>query len=81
MNPILESEALTKRYHGFTLKDVSLAIPPGSITAVFGPIGAGKTTLMRLLADQIPKSSGTVRIFGLAYENAEKEIIVLSRGQ
>lgn len=74
MNPVLEAEGLTKRYHGFTLKEISLAIPPGSITAVFGPIGAGKTTLMKLLAHQIPKSSGIVRVFGLGYEDREKEI-------
>lgn len=74
MNPILETEGLTKRYHGFTLMDVAMTVPPGSITAVFGPIGAGKTTLMKLLAGQIPKSSGAIRVFGLDYESAEKEI-------
>lgn len=74
MNPILEARGLTKRYHDFTLKDVSFEIPPGCITAFFGPTGAGKTTLMKLLARQIPASSGTVRVFGLGYEARETEI-------
>ena len=65
MPPILEAMSLTKRYHDFTLREISLEIPRGCIVAFFGPIGAGKTTLMKLLAHQIPASSGTVRVFGL----------------
>jgi ABC-2 type transport system ATP-binding protein len=74
MPPILEARSLTKRYHDFTLRDVSIEIPCGCIVAYFGPIGAGKTTLMKLLANQIPASSGTVQVFGLSYDNREKEI-------
>jgi ABC-2 type transport system ATP-binding protein len=74
MTPVLEAKNLTKRYHGFSLKDVSVEIPAGSVTAFFGPTGAGKTTLMKLLTRQIPATSGTVRVFGLSYEDREKEI-------
>jgi ABC-2 type transport system ATP-binding protein len=74
MLPILETKSLTKRYHEFTLRDISIEIPCGCIVAFFGPIGAGKTTLMKLLAHQIPASSGTVRVFGLGYDESEKEI-------
>jgi len=74
MIPVLETKELTKRYHDFTLRAVSVEIPPGSITAFFGPTGAGKTTLMKILAHQIPATSGTVRVFGLGYEDREKEI-------
>ncbi|OGD23186.1 MAG: hypothetical protein A2Y69_09750 [Candidatus Aminicenantes bacterium RBG_13_59_9] len=74
MAAILEAQGLTKRYHGFTLKDISLEVPPGSITAFFGPNGAGKTTLVKLLARQIPASSGMVRVFGLSYDDREREI-------
>ncbi|MBM3312879.1 MAG: ABC transporter ATP-binding protein [Candidatus Aminicenantes bacterium] len=74
MTPILEAKNLTKRYHDFTLKDVSVEIPAGSITAFFGPTGAGKTTLMKLLTRQVPATSGTVRVFGLSYDDREREI-------
>jgi ABC-2 type transport system ATP-binding protein len=74
MPPSLEARSLIKRYHDFTLRDISLEIPCGCIVAFFGPIGAGKTTLMKLLAHQIPASSGTVRVFGLGYDESEKEI-------
>jgi ABC-2 type transport system ATP-binding protein len=74
MTPILEAQGLTKRYHDFTLKDISVEIPPGSVVAFFGPTGAGKTTLMKLLAHQVPATSGTVRVFGLSYDDRETEI-------
>lgn len=74
MTPILEAQDLTKRYHDFTLADISFEIPPGSVVAFFGPTGAGKTTLMKLLAHQIPAGSGTVRVFGLGYGDRETEI-------
>ena len=74
MTPILEAQSLNKHFHDFTLRDVSVEIPPGSITAFFGPTGAGKTTLMKLLTHQMPASSGMVRVFGLGYDDREKEI-------
>lgn len=74
MTPVLEAKSLNKRYQDFTLRDIFVEIPPGSITAFFGPTGAGKTTLMKLLAHQIPASSGTVRVFGLGYDDREREI-------
>jgi len=74
MPAILEAAGLTKRYHDFTLRDISVEVPGGCIVAFFGPIGAGKTTLLKLLANQVPASSGTVRVFGLGYDEQEKEI-------
>jgi ABC-2 type transport system ATP-binding protein len=74
MNPIIEVQNLTKRYEDFSLRDITLEIPPGGITGIFGPSGAGKTTLIKLLANQIPRSSGDVRIFGLSFDDSEKEI-------
>jgi phospholipid/cholesterol/gamma-HCH transport system ATP-binding protein len=36
----------------------------GRITAVMGPSGTGKTTLLRLITAQIPADRGQVRVFG-----------------
>jgi ABC transport system ATP-binding/permease protein len=46
------------------LSDVLLHLPPASMTAVAGPSGAGKTTLMRLLSGQQPAVAGTVEYNG-----------------
>ncbi|RBP80587.1 ATP-binding cassette domain-containing protein [Marinomonas rhizomae] len=45
-------------------EDVSLSIPRGKITAVMGPSGTGKTTLLRLIAAQLAPDSGTVLVDG-----------------
>lgn len=46
------------------INDVSLSIPAGSITALVGPSGGGKTTLARLLARFYDVDSGSIRIDG-----------------
>jgi len=74
MAPIVESKKLTKQYEDFTLRDITLDIPEGGITGIFGPSGAGKTTLIKLLAHQMAPSAGSLRLFGLSYDDSEKEI-------
>ncbi len=55
------------------LNDVNIAIKAGAMTGLVGPDGAGKTTLIRILAGLMQPTSGTVRIFdgppGLALED------------
>jgi phospholipid/cholesterol/gamma-HCH transport system ATP-binding protein len=43
---------------------VDIRVERGSITAVMGPSGTGKTTLLRLITGQVRASAGTVRVFG-----------------
>ncbi len=46
--PKLEMEGLSVYYGQFrAVKDVSLAIPPNSVTAFIGPSGCGKSTILR----------------------------------
>ncbi len=47
------------------LDGFSLRLPAGQITAVVGPTGAGKSTLIRLIARLYDVSSGTVKIDGI----------------
>jgi ABC transport system ATP-binding/permease protein len=55
----------TRRGRGRTLlSHVSLRLPPASMTAVAGPSGAGKTTLMRLLSGQLAAAAGSVSYNG-----------------
>ena len=44
---------------------VNLDVPKGKITAIMGPSGTGKTTLLRLIGGQLKPSSGSVNIQGL----------------
>lgn len=43
---------------------VSLSIPRGRITAIMGPSGTGKTTLLRLIGGQLRPDSGRVLVDG-----------------
>ena len=47
------------------LQNVSLRLAPASMTAVAGPSGAGKTTLMRLLSGQLTAAAGSVTYNGV----------------
>jgi putative ABC transport system ATP-binding protein len=46
------------------LRDVSLAAPAGAVTAVVGPAGAGKTSLLHILAGLDRPTAGTVVLDG-----------------
>ncbi|MBV9822347.1 MAG: ATP-binding cassette domain-containing protein, partial [Actinobacteria bacterium] len=47
------------------LRNVSLHLAPASLTAVVGPSGAGKTTLMRMLSGQLSATEGVVSYNGV----------------
>jgi peptide/nickel transport system ATP-binding protein len=47
------------------LHGLDFAAPKGAITAIIGPSGAGKTTLVRVLVGLHPEASGTMRINGM----------------
>ncbi len=47
------------------LQHVTLRLPPASLTAIVGPSGAGKTTLMRMLSGQLAATEGVVSYNGV----------------
>jgi ABC-type multidrug transport system fused ATPase/permease subunit len=49
---------------GFALRDVDLRVPPGQTVALVGATGAGKSTLVKLVARFYDPVEGTVRIDG-----------------
>ena len=52
------------------LHEVDLAIAPGEFVSLIGPSGCGKTTLLRVIADLEPITSGEVLVNGLSPHEA-----------
>lgn len=58
LNPNKNGEAF------YALQDINLEIDKGQIVGIIGPNAAGKSTLLKIIAEVTPPSSGTVEIFG-----------------
>jgi sulfate transport system ATP-binding protein len=59
----IEARNVTKRYGEFVaLDDVTVTVPDGSLTALLGPSGGGKSTLLRVIAGLEEPDAGTVII-------------------
>ncbi len=62
---VIETSGLGKRYGTrWALRDCSLAIPAGHVTALVGPNGAGKTTLLNLAVGLSAPTAGIVTVLG-----------------
>ncbi|TQQ85973.1 ABC transporter ATP-binding protein [Cronobacter sakazakii] len=76
VNDSIVLDGLVKRFPGLekpALAPLSVTIRAGSVTGLVGPDGAGKTTLMRILAGLMRQDDGRVQVLGLdpiAEENA-----------
>jgi len=53
-----------KREERVIYDDISLTIPKGKVTAIMGPSGIGKTTLLRLIGGQLKPESGIILFDG-----------------
>lgn len=62
---LLEANNIVKRYHNHTaLKDVSIAVPQGTVYGLLGPNGAGKTSLIRIINQITGPDSGEILFNG-----------------
>src|SRR6187431_1862435 len=61
----IEISGLNKLFGDFVaLDDVNVTIPTGQLTALLGPSGGGKSTLLRIIAGLEAADTGTVEIEG-----------------
>ena len=49
----------------FAIDGISLAVRTGELTALVGPDGAGKTTLMRMIAGLLKPDAGSLFVLGI----------------
>jgi len=62
---VIETQGLGKRYGAtWALRECTLTVPEGHVTALVGPNGAGKTTLLNLVVGLVDPSAGTVSVLG-----------------
>lgn len=67
---VVRAEGLTRRFTGpdgrplVALDRVSLSVARGQLTALVGPDGAGKTTLMRMMAGLLAPDEGSLHVLG-----------------
>jgi ABC-type branched-subunit amino acid transport system ATPase component len=61
----LELSGVTVRYGGVTaVRDVALAVEPGSVLGLIGPNGAGKTSLINAVTGIVGIDAGRIRLGG-----------------
>eukprot|EP00106_Octopus_bimaculoides_P021554 XP_014788996.1 PREDICTED: multidrug resistance-associated protein 1-like [Octopus bimaculoides] len=66
------------------LEDITLNIPKGSLTAIVGPVGCGKSSLISTIIGELNKKKGTVHVngsiaFGINLSGGQKQRVSLAR--
>jgi len=65
MPPVIETRSLSKSYGRLgAVRDLNLNVPEGSVFALLGASGAGKTTTLKVLLNMIAPSAGSARVLG-----------------
>ena len=74
-SPLVELKNVTfSRGDRVIYDDISMAFPKGKVSAIMGPSGIGKTTLLRLIGGQLRPDSGQILV-------ADENIPTLSRAE
>ncbi len=70
--PTIETSGLGKRFGSeWALRECTVSVPRGRVTALVGPNGSGKTTLLRLLVGLIRPSEGVAKVLGRSPQQSE----------
>jgi iron complex transport system ATP-binding protein len=75
MDKILSLDAINFRYSEEdpnVISGLSLKIPSGKVTAILGPNGTGKTTLLHIMLGLLKPEQGVVKVAGKAHRDYSK---------
>ena len=71
MTNSIEIRGLCKSFPDFSLRDVSLTLPGGSIMGLIGENGAGKTTTIKCILNLVRRDAGEILLLG--HDNLREE--------
>lgn len=74
MENAIEIRNLSKEYRDFSLKNLSLNVPRGTVLGLIGKNGAGKSTLIQSMLGLIKAEYEKIELLGKQLRNQEKEI-------
>lgn len=63
------------------LEEITLDLPTGSLVAIFGPNGGGKSTLLKVIAGLLAPTTGTVETLGLPAGEAARRIAYVTQAE
>jgi len=73
--PAIKITNVHKKFHDtVAVEDVSLEVPFGEVTALLGSNGAGKSTILNMIAGILLPTSGSIEFSGKNFENNYKEL-------
>ena len=64
MKAAVSCKNVTKRYAGFSLENLNLEIPAGTIVGFVGENGAGKTTTIKSILNLVQPEQGSITVLG-----------------
>lgn len=76
---VFEVKNVNKSFDGFSMKNINITLPEGSIMGLVGENGAGKSTLINLLMNTLKRKRGEISVLGIdnqtaAFENLKNDI-------
>ena len=66
----IHMQNITKRFKGFAIEDLTIAVPAGYITGFIGPNGSGKSTVIRMIMGLVHPDEGEITIFGKSHDDS-----------